>query len=191
MFFFRRGERLHLNSGQTFRSFLKDGFEGERPTRADWTQHLNSLFPEARLKSTLEIRSCDSLPRSLVSAIPALFVGLAYDTRAREAAQSLVRDWDFESVCAARAQVPVHGLDTELGGQTLRSHAERLLEIAAGGLSRRARCDAAGRDETIHLAALGQLVEAGKCPADRLLGLVAPRGELEPELLFQHARVLD
>ena len=35
-----------------------------------------------KLKNTLEVRACDSLPASLAMAVPALFTGLLYDARA-------------------------------------------------------------------------------------------------------------
>jgi glutamate--cysteine ligase len=47
--------------------------------------------------------------------------------------------------------------------------AERLLEIAEGGLERRRCKNANGKDERIHLAKLRKLVEQGKTPADVLL----------------------
>src|SRR5690606_22021511 len=36
MFFIKRRDRLVLNTGQTFRDFLANGFQGERATRGDW-----------------------------------------------------------------------------------------------------------------------------------------------------------
>src|SRR5262249_18286673 len=40
----------------TFRRFLKEGFEGETATQADWETHLSTVFPEVRLKRTIEVR---------------------------------------------------------------------------------------------------------------------------------------
>ena len=48
--------RRSPNTGQSFRSFWKDGFEGHKPNLDDWKTHLNTLFPEVRLKKTIEIR---------------------------------------------------------------------------------------------------------------------------------------
>ena len=50
----------------------------------------------------------------------------------------------------------------------MRVMAERLVEIARGGLSRRACRNAQGEDESIYLRPLQRLVEAGRCPADEL-----------------------
>jgi glutamate--cysteine ligase len=48
-------------------------------------------------------------------------------------------------------------------------HAAALVELAWDGLRRRGRLDPEGRDETIHLVPLVELVEQGQTPADRLL----------------------
>ena len=43
------------------------------------------------------------------------------------------------------------------------------LLLAHGGLRRRARLDAHGRDESRHLEALDQILDAGKTPAEQML----------------------
>ena len=52
MFLVKRDGTPHYNTGQTFRSFMDDGFEGVRANYGDWVEHLSTLFPEVRLKST-------------------------------------------------------------------------------------------------------------------------------------------
>ena len=94
-----------INTGQPFRSFWQDGYEGHRATLEDWHTHLATLFPEARLKSTVELRSADSLPQPLLCALPAFWAGLLYDQTALTAAEELVADWTFEQVQAARPDI--------------------------------------------------------------------------------------
>ena len=168
MFFIKRGSRLILNTGQSFRDFLRNGFEGQRATHADWFRHLSTLFPDVRLKTTLEIRTCDALPEDLTLAVPALFTGLLYDDRALTEVEDLSRSVSLTAALACRAEVPRTGLAGQLGGQPLRVLAERVLEIGRGGLGRRARMNAQGEDESIYLRPLARLVEAGRCPADEL-----------------------
>lgn len=170
MFFFKRGDQLLANTGQTFRSFLEDGFEGHRPTRADWFRHLATLFPEVRLKSTLEVRASDALPRDLTVAVPALLTGLVYDSRALDEAEELADTLSLDSVVESRPDVARRGLAAEIGGRPVRELAERLLDSAKQGLSRRARLDAEGRDEVRYLEPLSQLVESGRSPGDELRG---------------------
>jgi glutamate--cysteine ligase len=59
-------------------------------------------------------------------------------------------------------------MDASVGGRPVRALAERIFELSAAGLRRRARIDTAGRDESVHLVPLGELVEKGWCPADVL-----------------------
>jgi glutamate--cysteine ligase len=168
MFLIKRGDRLVLNTGQTFRDFLANGFEGEHATQGDWARHLATLFPDARLKSTLEVRTCDALPESLTMAVPALFTGLLYDDAALAEAEGLARRVPLEAATQSRGQVPRVGLEGHLGDRPLRAIAEHLIEISRGGLGRRARLNERGEDESIYLRPLAALVAAGKTPADEL-----------------------
>src|SRR6185295_8358904 len=130
MFFIKRGTRLILNTGQSFRDFLRNGFEGQRATHADWFRHLSTLFPDVRLKNTLEVRTCDALPEDLTLAVPALLTGILYDDPALAAAEEIARGVTLSAALTARSEVPRTGLGGQLGGKPLRSLAERLLEIS-------------------------------------------------------------
>ncbi|HEU4408045.1 MAG TPA: glutamate-cysteine ligase family protein [Polyangiaceae bacterium] len=184
MFLFKRGGKAVENTGQTFRSFLRDGFEGHRPTMVDWETHLNTLFPEVRLKRTIEVRGADSLPAELACALPALWAGIFYDERALAEAEALVGDMTHDELVALRQQVPQLALESPFRGGRLVSLAERVVSIAEGGLERRARLSRDGHDERIHLARLKRLVERGACPADDLLArLKADAGPLTVQTL--------
>lgn len=170
MFLFKRDGRVIVNSGQSFRSFLRDGFDGHRATAADWKLHLNTLFPEVRLKNTLEIRACDALPNQYYTALPALFTGILYDERALAEAEDLALRFDYDAVERSRPALVRDGLSADFAGQPARELALQVLDIAAGGLRRRAHLDpVSGRDESVHLEPLRRLAEAGLTPADELL----------------------
>ena len=177
MFLFKREERVYKNTGQTFRAFLADGFEGERATLEDWRVHLNTLFPEVRLKSTLELRACDAQSRELTLAVLALFTGLLYDERALADAEVMARRFELDTLEAARPALVRDGLAARIGAEPAAALAERLVDIALGGLERRALADGEGRDERRYLEPLAELVLHGKCPADALLDGLSP-GEI-------------
>ncbi len=182
MFLIKRDGEVVANTGQSFRSFWKNGFQGHRATMSDWKLHLNTLFPEARIKGTLEFRACDSLPTDLACAVPALFAGLMYDSKALSEAHVLAERlrWTTEQ----RLELVTHGLAATLNEQPVRELAQQVMDIASGGLERRQRKNQRGQDERIHLAVLAKLVEEGKCPADELLeGLATDDGDLRVELL--------
>jgi glutamate--cysteine ligase len=174
MFLFkRRGCAVH-NTGQKFRDFMHNGYEGERATFGDWKLHLNTLFPEARLKSTLEVRSSDSLPLRLGCAVPALFTGILYDEQALSEADSFARELAVDALLRARPALVQRGLAAQVGDRPMQQLAERVLEIADGGLRRRARLNEHGEDERRHLQLLTSLVQSGKTPADALSEGLAP-----------------
>jgi glutamate--cysteine ligase len=184
MFLFKRGDEAIANTGQSFRDFLTNGFQGQRATFGDWKLHLNTLFPEVRLKSTIEVRGCDSLPTDLACSVPALFTGILYDSRALFEAEELTRDFEYAAVERARPELIRSGVAGTFLGQPARALAERVVEIARGGLARRARLSSAGSDETIHLRRLVDLVGQGKTPADVLTeGLGSGDADLRREIL--------
>lgn len=169
MFLFKRNSEVVANTGQTFRSFWKSGFQGHKATLEDWQLHVNTLFPEVRLKRTIEIRSADSQGRELMPAVPALYAGLYYDDKALADAEALVRDWTYDEVAELRTRVWRDGLRSEFRGARLAAPAEKLVGLAMEGLARRAIKNAAGRDESLYLAPLATLAQKAMTPADALL----------------------
>lgn len=180
MFLIKRGDKIIDNTQQTFRQYLEHGREGERATMEDWKTHLNTLFPEVRLKNTLEVRGADSLPERYASALPALWTGILYDDKALDDADELTRDWQFEEVEATRPEIARDALRAKFRDKPLAHFAERLLDISKGGLSRRGFLSEAGEDESKHLLGIGKLVEHARCPADEL---VQGLSNDDPELL--------
>jgi glutamate--cysteine ligase len=171
-FVFRDGNYIDV-AGRSFRDFL-DGklaeLPGEKPTVTDWTDHLSTAFPEVRLKSFLEMRGADGGRWGRICGLPALWVGLLYDDTALDAAWEMVRGWSIEQREQLRAQVPKLALDTPTpDGRTMRELAGDVLELSAGGLSRRGFLNGAGDNEGGFLDPLRDVVSSGKTPADRLL----------------------
>jgi len=168
MFLIKREGRILDNSGQPFRDFLEHGFQGERATHQDWTTHVNSLFPEARLKATLELRSVDSVDPTLATAVIALFTGLLYDTTALSDADALLRPIDATQAQASRQGLVTRGLEAPYGSHAGFDLARELLAIARAGLGRRARLLGI-ENESRWLEPLADLLDARTSPAARLL----------------------
>lgn len=171
-FVFRDGRYIDV-AGRSFRDFL-DGklaeLPGEKPSLTDWTDHLSTAFPEVRLKSFLEMRGADGGPWGRICALPALWVGLLYDDQALDAAWELVKHWSIDARETLRRDVPAQALDTVTpDGEPLQAFAGKVLDIAAGGLTRRARLNSAGDNEGGFLDPLREVVASGMTPADRLL----------------------
>jgi len=170
MFLLKRDGHAITNAGQTFRSFWKSGYQGNTATLEDWKLHLNTLFPEVRLKKTIEIRGADVQSTNMACALPALWTGLLYDERALAEAEALVEGWTYDEVAELRTRCWREGLRAAFRGRPLAAVAERMVSIADGGLERRKIVDpVSGKDERMHLARLRKLVGEGRTPADALL----------------------
>jgi glutamate--cysteine ligase len=168
MFMVKREGRPLSNTGQTFRAFMKDGFEGHRATQNDWETHLNTLFPEVRLKRTIEVRSADSQNLRFAPALSALWTGIFYDTAALSAADERTQSFPYADLVELRNHVWRDGLAAKFLGSPLTELAKDIVEIARGGLQRRARLDAQGRDESVHLDVLADAWARGLSPSDML-----------------------
>jgi glutamate--cysteine ligase len=171
-FVFRDGQYVDA-AGLSFRDFLDGNLSvlpGEKPTIADWTDHLSTAFPEVRLKSFLEMRGADGGRWGRICALPALWVGLLYSQTALDAAWDRVKHWTIEEREALRHSVPARALETPVpGGGTVRDLAREVLDIAAVGLTERAELNAAGDNEGGFLDPLREVVASGKTFAQKML----------------------
>jgi glutamate--cysteine ligase len=168
MYFVKRGDVYHDVAGTSFRDLMQGklaALPGERATISDWANHLSTIFPEVRLKRYLEMRGCDVGPPSRIVALSALMVGLYYDTVSLDGALELVRGWREDERQTLRDSAPRLGLAAGIGGRVARDVARDMLDLARGGLTRRARSDSRGQDETRYLEPLQAIVESGVEPA--------------------------
>jgi len=171
MYFVRREKKYIDAAGASFRDFLEGKLPqlpGEKPTIADWADHLTTIFPEVRLKRYLEMRGADSGPWRSLCALPALWAGLLYEEASLDAAYDLVRDWTAEERQQLRDDVPRLALRTPFRNGTVIDIARPMLEIAAAGLKARAFTNLFD-DETTFLRPLREFVEGGRSAADDLL----------------------
>jgi glutamate--cysteine ligase len=172
-FVYRDGKYIDV-AGRSFRDFM-DGklpeLPGERPTLKDWADHTTTIFPEVRLKQYLEMRGADSGPWSLLCALPALWMGVLYDSAALAAAWDLCKDWNIEEHERLRADVARVGLKAEIAGRTVQDVAKDMIAIAHEGLKRRNRLSGGLVDETGYLGELHEIADSGITRAERLLEL--------------------
>lgn len=136
MYFVYRDGYLPVPAGMTFRTYLKDGWNGNAATRSDWAMHLSTLFPEGRLKKFIEVRGCDCGSLGMITALAPMMRGLLYDETARTAATALTETLSFADRQKLADEVPRQGLAARAGAHTLGDLAAELVAIAADGLSR-------------------------------------------------------
>jgi len=183
-FVYRDGHYLDV-AGQSFRDFLAGrlpALPGEIPSMGDWVNHLTTAFPEVRLKRFLEMRGADGGPWDRLCALPALWVGLLYDSQALDAAADMVKDWTVKEQAALRRDVPRLALETVFRGRPLQAWCRELLRIAREGLARRRKLDRMGGDETHFLNTLDHIADSGVTPAKEKLDLFHERwmGSIDP-----------
>jgi glutamate--cysteine ligase len=186
MFFVERQDGLLDLTGLPFARYLAEGAAGQRATLEDWSLHLTTLFPEARLRGYLEVRGTDAnrLDRALAHA--ALWVGLVYggDEVLREALE-LTAGWSHEERLRFHREAARHGLAaTGPAGRSAADLTAALVELAARGLER------VLPEEREALAPAEALAAAGRCPADEVLeGWRGRWGGSVPRLVDELSRV--
>ena len=170
-FVYRDGNYVDV-AGASFRDFLAGrlkGFEGQRPTADDWSDHLTTLFPEVRLKRFLEMRGADGGRWGTITALPAFWTGILYDETALDEAWEMVRDWTADEREALRNDVPKLGFATRFRSMTVRDLARQALRISRLGLKNRGRLNSAKQDETMYLEPLERIAESGQTMSDEFL----------------------
>ncbi|MEI9885169.1 MAG: glutamate--cysteine ligase [Rhizomicrobium sp.] len=170
-FVYRDGKYIDV-AGKSFRDFLARKIPEVKdiePTMADWADHLTTIFPEVRLKKFLEMRGADGGMWRRICGMPALWVGIYYDSVALDAAWDLVKDWTAEERQAMRDGVAKQAFKTPFRNTTVHELAHRMLEISSAGLKRRAELDSGGMSEDGFLNPLRELVARGYTRAEELL----------------------
>lgn len=168
-FVIRNGAYVNV-AGESFKAFLRGELPqlpGEKPTIKDWEDHLSTIFPEVRLKQFLEMRGADMGDEKSVTALSAFWTGLLYDDIALESAYEMIKPWTQAQREQIRQDVPKLGLATPLDRTNLYDYAAQAVGIAEAGLVRRNRLNAAGKDESIHLAPLEETIRLAQSPAER------------------------
>jgi glutamate--cysteine ligase len=157
MFYVADGAYLAAH-GRTFRQWMDDGIDGVYPDESAWQSHLTSVFPEARVKNFVEVRSMENGPLDgLVGAI-ALWAGLLYDEDALAGAHELVSATPPEQ----RDRMQTAAIVAGLADPELQALSTRVLALAEAGLRRQGEDDSA-------LDPLRRRVESGRSPAMEVL----------------------
>ncbi len=170
MFLFRRGTRLVKNTGQTFREFMRHGFDGHTASLDDFRLHLTTLFPEVRLKNTIEVRSVDALPPPMAMAALSVWTGILYDQVALDGAFELLSSWSYDEIEAVRPAMTERALHAELYGRVGFDWASDVVRLARDGLVRRGRRGGEGsNDESIYLGPAEEIVLTKRVPAEQAL----------------------
>ncbi|HEY1175605.1 MAG TPA: glutamate-cysteine ligase family protein, partial [Phytomonospora sp.] len=114
MIFREHGDSYIPAPGGTFAELLDGGFgDGSDPGPSDWACHLDQIWPQVRVRGTLEIRICDGPFWPHIGSVPAFWAGLLYHEPSRRGAIDLLDGFTLDELEAATARVSAHGLKAE------------------------------------------------------------------------------
>ncbi len=165
--------------GRSFRTYMDQGIDGHRPGSDEWALHQTSVFPEVRVKHTIEIRGADCVDHELALAFCALWTGLMYCPAATADALDLVTELEREDTAMQRlAEAARGGLDGVVSGRPLSAWARDLGALAERGLR---NCMP---DDMPLLDPLLARIDSGRCPADDLLD--AFNADPSPQAIVRH-----
>ncbi len=172
MYFIKREHNYIDMTNYTF----KDFFDGKcsdinhEVTLNDWSDHLTTLFPQARLKQYLEIRSMDACNWDLICSQPAFWVGILYDDEILDKLKEITEGWTIEDRQYLNQRAPEEGLMTEFKQRKLIDFAQEFYELSKKGLNKRNRLSNNGEfDESIYMKELENNLVKGFSPADCLI----------------------
>ena len=163
---------MYKRQKYTFKDYLEGNSTGIKyeTTLKDWEDHLTTLFPQARLKQYLEIRSMDACNWDLICSQPAFWIGILYDDEISNKINEITEGWSEEDREYLDQKVPEEGLQTEFKGKKLISYAKEFFNLSKKGLVKRNYLSKNGEfDESIHMKDLEKNLENGFSPADFLI----------------------
>jgi len=172
MYFIKRDHKYIDMTHYTFKDFLEGKCTDidQEVLLKDWEDHLTTLFPQARLKRYLEIRSMDACNWDLICSQPAFWVGILYDDEILDKIKEITEDWTEEDRKYLNQRVPEEGLKTVFKERKLIAFAQDFFELSKKGLKKRNRFSKNGEfDESIHMKELEDNLEKGCSPADCLI----------------------
>jgi glutamate--cysteine ligase len=185
MLFIRRDGKYIDMTGRSFTQFIANG-AGRTAIFQDFTDHLSTVFTEARLKPHIEQRSMDCGSLERVMAALALWKGLMYDRGSLERALAIAPRLGRDDFARLQLEVARHGLAARLDRLSVIDLAVSLLEIARAGL------DAIAPDEARYLDVLDeQVIKERLCPADILIRNFRGSWHADARKAVQYLRIAD
>ncbi len=137
------------------------------PTEDDLTTHLSTIFTENRLKKYIELRSMDTCGWDCLCSGPAFNIGMLYGNL--DEVYEIISNWDKNKIINAYLEAPMKGFNTQLMGKDLLYWAGTLLKLSNKGLENRDILNKHGKNETIFLNHLQNIIENKTTNADHMI----------------------
>jgi len=153
-----------------FKDFMDgkiDEISNRLPTENDLTTHLSTIFTENRLKKYIELRSMDTCGWDCLCAGPAFNIGMLYGNL--DEVHELVSKWDKDKIINSYFEAPKKGFNTQLMGKDLLYWSSTLLSLSKKGLENRGILNKHGKDETVFLNHLQNVIDNKTTNADHMI----------------------
>ena len=174
--------RENYISGKKY--IFKDFMEGKinevknrLPNEIDLSTHLSTIFTENRLKKYIELRSMDTCGWDCLCAGPAFNIGLLYGNL--DEVYEIISSWDKNKIINAYLEAPKKGFNTQLMGKDLLYWATNLLNLSRKGLEIRDIANKSGKNETLFLNHLQNLIDNKTTNADHMINKFSKNEDLD------------
>lgn len=184
MIYYRNEKGFFDAQGKTFAEAMDTGLpDGRYPTLADWIILLGQIWPDVRVRQTIELRATDNLPWDALFSAPCFWIGLLYDTNARKGVLELLGHYSLEDHQQVYYQAAYQGLAAQYPDRSLQSIAKVVLALARQGLK------SYSTSLTHYLNTLDDIAQSGVTYAQQLL-MEWEKPELrQPESFVEHYRI--
>ena len=162
-----------------FKDFMEGKIEeinNRLPEEAELTTHLSTIFTENRLKKYIELRSMDTCGWDCLCAGPAFNMGMLYGNL--DEVHDLVSKWEVDKIINAYLEAPQKGFNTQLMGKDLLYWSSTLLDLSRKGLETRDVMSNKGKNETIFLNHLQNVIDNKTTNADHMINKFSKNEDL-------------
>ena len=168
--FLKKDGKYHPPNGQTFNDFLNGNLSflnGIKPNLKDFENHLGTIFTEVRVKQIIEFRSLDTCNFGCICNGPSFFTGVIYGSLVET--YEMIKNWKKEEVMEAYLNAPKQGLNTLLNNKKLIDWGKIFLDLSKRGLEKRNELNKNGKNETIYLKHIEEIIINKKTRAEMLI----------------------
>jgi len=169
LLFVLKNSNYYETEGKTFKDFMDGKLLkiNAKPDITDFKNHLGTVFTEIRLKQYIEVRSLDTCEWDCHCGGPAFYTGLLYGSL--DEACDIINKWEISEVLNAYIDAPKKGLNTVINNKTILEWGKIFLNLAKIGLEKRSIKNDSGKDESIFLHSIENILTNNKTKADQTI----------------------
>lgn len=152
--------------GMSFSEFNEHGYQGRKATMDDFLLHSSTIFTDARLKNTVEVRSIDGQDPSVLPAVVAFLSGLLLCNTVRPKTLAHLESLNLDYHDLLR-RLPKEGLTTMINAKL--STQELIIDLIEAAKQGMSTCFEDGKNYSSILDGILDLAKEKKTPADLII----------------------